>query len=209
MEFPRQEYRSGLPFPSPGDLPDPGIEPLSPALAGRFFTLSHQGNPTCRMSTQHRRTRPSHWRSHVDPALYMGYIAWRVTTVNAGTPLMADESDTKNQRHGVSSSPSDQFEEEGRSVRWTRPQKRNRKLSSPGPNPQAQDTGAPRRCWWPHGTRAYVTQENQARGSQGRWKHTPGSRPRRSWCRDGGVSLPASSLKAQLLGDQYDSLWVL
>ena len=35
--FPRQEYWSGLPFPSPGDLPDPGIEPSSPALAGRFF----------------------------------------------------------------------------------------------------------------------------------------------------------------------------
>ena len=41
MEFSRQEYWSGVPFPSPGDLPDPGIEPTSlasPALAGRFFT---------------------------------------------------------------------------------------------------------------------------------------------------------------------------
>ena len=32
MEFPRQEYWSGLPFPSPGDLPDPGTEPPFPAL---------------------------------------------------------------------------------------------------------------------------------------------------------------------------------
>ena len=32
MEFSRQEYWSGLPFPSPGDLPDPGIEPRSPSL---------------------------------------------------------------------------------------------------------------------------------------------------------------------------------
>ena len=32
MGFSRQEYWSGLPFPSPGDLPDPGIEPWSPAL---------------------------------------------------------------------------------------------------------------------------------------------------------------------------------
>ena len=32
MEFSRQEYWSGLPFPSPGDLPDSGIEPKSPAL---------------------------------------------------------------------------------------------------------------------------------------------------------------------------------
>ena len=39
--FPGQEYWSGLPFPTLGDLPDPGIEPaspVSPALAGRFFT---------------------------------------------------------------------------------------------------------------------------------------------------------------------------
>ena len=40
MEFSRQEYWSGLPFPSPGDLPEPGIEPTSPALAGKFFTTS-------------------------------------------------------------------------------------------------------------------------------------------------------------------------
>ena len=38
MGFSREEYWSGLPFPSPGDLADPGIEPLSPALAGSFFT---------------------------------------------------------------------------------------------------------------------------------------------------------------------------
>ena len=41
MEFSRQEYWSGLPFPPPGDLPDLGIEPespVSPPLAGRFFT---------------------------------------------------------------------------------------------------------------------------------------------------------------------------
>ena len=36
MAFPRQEYWSGLPFPSSGDLPDPGIEPASPALTGRW-----------------------------------------------------------------------------------------------------------------------------------------------------------------------------
>ena len=36
--FPRQEYWSGLPFPSLEDIPDPGIKPASPALAGKFFT---------------------------------------------------------------------------------------------------------------------------------------------------------------------------
>ena len=40
MELYRQEHWSGLPFPSPGDLPDPGIEPASPALIGRLFTTS-------------------------------------------------------------------------------------------------------------------------------------------------------------------------
>ena len=39
MGFPRQEYWSGLPFPSPGDLPDPGSKPVSPALGGRFFIV--------------------------------------------------------------------------------------------------------------------------------------------------------------------------
>ena len=43
VEFSRQEYWSGLSCPSPGNLPDPGIEPVSltsPALAGGFFTIS-------------------------------------------------------------------------------------------------------------------------------------------------------------------------
>ena len=39
MGFFRQEYWSGLPFPSPEDPPHPGTEPASPALAGRFFTI--------------------------------------------------------------------------------------------------------------------------------------------------------------------------
>ena len=45
MEFPRQEYCSGLQFPPPEDLPDPGIEPLSAALAGGFFTTEPPGKP--------------------------------------------------------------------------------------------------------------------------------------------------------------------
>ena len=45
MECSRQEYWSGLPFPPPGDLPDPGIEPKSPALAGGFFTAELPGKP--------------------------------------------------------------------------------------------------------------------------------------------------------------------
>ena len=47
--FSRQEYWSGLPFPPPSDLPDPGIKPMSPAspaLAGGFFTTETPGKPT-------------------------------------------------------------------------------------------------------------------------------------------------------------------
>ena len=44
MGFTRQEYQSGLPFPSPEGLPDPGIETVASALAGRFFTNWVTGN---------------------------------------------------------------------------------------------------------------------------------------------------------------------
>jgi len=40
MGFSSQKYGNGLPFPSPGDLPDPGIKPMSPALAVEFFTIN-------------------------------------------------------------------------------------------------------------------------------------------------------------------------
>ena len=41
----RQEYWTGVPFPPPGDLPDPGIKPMSLALAGRFFNTKPPGKP--------------------------------------------------------------------------------------------------------------------------------------------------------------------
>ena len=54
--FSRQEYWSGLPFPSPGDLPDPGMETeslTSPALAGGIFTTEPPGKPRRRPVAQH------------------------------------------------------------------------------------------------------------------------------------------------------------
>ena len=45
MGFSTQKYWSGLPFPSPGDLPDPGIEPASPAWQADSLPLSHLGSP--------------------------------------------------------------------------------------------------------------------------------------------------------------------
>ena len=53
MGFSKQEYWGGLPFPTPGDLPDPGMEPVSPALAGEFFPSEAPGKPawlTCLLS---------------------------------------------------------------------------------------------------------------------------------------------------------------
>ena len=43
LEFSRKEHWSGLPFPSPGDLPDPGMEPASSELQAVTLPLSHQG----------------------------------------------------------------------------------------------------------------------------------------------------------------------
>ena len=56
--FLRQEYWRGLPFPPLGDLPDPGIEPASTALAGGFFTTEPPGQP-----------------NHQDPILYFVFTA--------------------------------------------------------------------------------------------------------------------------------------
>ena len=47
MIFPRQKYWGGLPFPSPGNLPDPGIESVFPALASGFFATEPRGKPCC------------------------------------------------------------------------------------------------------------------------------------------------------------------
>ena len=66
MGFPRQEYWSGLPCPPPGDLPNPGIKPvslMSPSLAGRFFTtsqvvLSRKPNKLFNPCESHRRGLP-------------------------------------------------------------------------------------------------------------------------------------------------------
>ena len=50
--FSRQEYWSGLPFPSPGDLPDTGIKPVSHELAGRFFTPESPRKPEDPFTTE-------------------------------------------------------------------------------------------------------------------------------------------------------------
>ena len=51
MGFSRQEYWSGLPFPSPGDLPNPGVEPRSPALEADALTSEPPGKPYVRSTS--------------------------------------------------------------------------------------------------------------------------------------------------------------
>ena len=61
MGFPRQECGTGLPFPSPGDLPNPGIEPaslVSPELAGRVFTTEPTGK-----TSDHKSSWPEEYRT--------------------------------------------------------------------------------------------------------------------------------------------------
>ena len=64
VEFSRQEYWSGFPFPSPGDLPDPGMEHASLILAGRFFTTESPEKPQGFGNELKKQvTRPNGWES--------------------------------------------------------------------------------------------------------------------------------------------------
>ena len=67
ISFLRQEYWSGVPFPPPGDLPIPGIEPVSPAspaLAGRFFTTEPRRKP---LILSHLSPKPATLRDFLNP----------------------------------------------------------------------------------------------------------------------------------------------
>ena len=57
MEFSRQEYWSRFPFSTPGDLPNPGIKPTSPALASRFFTTVPPGKPSRDLPDQKQKLK--------------------------------------------------------------------------------------------------------------------------------------------------------
>ena len=71
MGFSRQEYVSGLPYPSPGDLPDLGIELGSPALQADSLPLSHQGRPYWLISLyKYRCKHPQENNRKSNPAAY-------------------------------------------------------------------------------------------------------------------------------------------
>ena len=105
MGFSRKESWSGLPFPSPGDLPNPGMEPRSPALAGGFLTTEPLRKPILRYCQQMYSYEsmdfceqvicplpPPAGRVHISASLVLGWVAritWsrgRVTTMWAERP---------------------------------------------------------------------------------------------------------------------------
>ena len=75
MEFSRQEFWSGLPFPSPGDLPNPGIKPTFPALASGFFTTREAGASVCGRIISHCLPVFLARESHGQKSL-VGYSPW-------------------------------------------------------------------------------------------------------------------------------------
>ena len=80
MEFPRQEYCSRLPFPSPGNHPDPGTEPeslVSPALAGRFLYLWKP----------HRCGIPTHTHTHTHIYTYIVYMCYAQSCPTLCNPM--------------------------------------------------------------------------------------------------------------------------
>ena len=76
MGFPRQEYWSGLPFHSPGDLPDSGIEPASPALAGGFFTAERPGTYRKTLISNSKVKQKKKWQSELTNECHERTDAW-------------------------------------------------------------------------------------------------------------------------------------
>ena len=72
MVFPRWEYWSGLTFPSPGDLPNPGNKPTSPALTDRFFTTK----PPCRKIMLRHFTLTLSWIFGTKSVVFIYSLGW-------------------------------------------------------------------------------------------------------------------------------------
>ena len=87
MGFSRREYWRGLPFPPPGDLPDPETDPTSPALAGRFFTtaLSQSGSPAmcggCQVQSWHSQSFCQGVSDLVQEVLLQADVAMQIPAV--------------------------------------------------------------------------------------------------------------------------------
>ena len=76
MEFSRQEHWIGLPFPFPGDLPNPGIEPRSFVLQGTLYHLSHQGSPRILEWVAYPLCRGSSWpRNWIAGSFFTSWVS--------------------------------------------------------------------------------------------------------------------------------------
>ena len=80
--FPRQKYWSGLPFPSPGNLPHPGIKPNSPALTGEFFTTEPLVKPKRGITWSKSRFTILSWCKETDGLCQLCVIPGIVETRN-------------------------------------------------------------------------------------------------------------------------------
>ena len=92
MEFSRQEYWSGLPFPSPVNLLDPGIKPASLALAGVFFTAEPAGEQYTSLKKRIKRRTTilliskmwQNWpKIHIDKAIFLLHMLWSKYSINS------------------------------------------------------------------------------------------------------------------------------
>ena len=94
MRFSRQEYWSGLPYPSPGDLPDPGIEAtlMSTALGGRFFITSTtwEAHASFYSPGMENIIIPTSWGCVIHMTGRWIYAAQKVTLVRNSAPVPRD-----------------------------------------------------------------------------------------------------------------------
>ena len=85
MGFSRQEYWSGLPFPSPGDLPDPGIQPTSPALEADALTSEPPGKPeyTEELYKEDLHNPDNHYGmiTHLEPDILKCKVKWALGSI--------------------------------------------------------------------------------------------------------------------------------
>ena len=87
MGFSRQEYWSGLPFPYPGDLPDPGMEPGSPALQADSLPLNYSGSPSMYVCTHTHTHTHTHTYIHIHSCKgFPGGSDSKASVCNAGDP---------------------------------------------------------------------------------------------------------------------------
>ena len=85
MGFPRQECWSGLPFPSPGDLRDPGIEPRFPALEADALTSEPPGKPTEELSKKDLHDPHNHDGviTHLEPDILECEVRWASESITS------------------------------------------------------------------------------------------------------------------------------